>query len=324
MATPDTKILKSRQTMYQSDNQNFDDICFTIFRCPFCKQETMDLTLLPIIDKENYDSEDVKHTQEETLAKIFDADFEFLHEKGNCSCNLKSTLELRQVIYCYNQDDLDYHNYIDYPFEEIKTFQFNLSSSSKEIQFLFFDTETTGLPKNWKASYKELNNWPRLVQIAWIVADINGNILSENSFIIKPQNFSIPDEATKVHKISTQKAIQNGSDIQLILKKFNESVSSSDYIVAHNINFDINVVASELFRLQIDSEIFDKKQICTMEQTTNFCKLPGNYGYKFPKLSELYQKLFHSTFDEAHDASVDVKATLKCFYELLKTKTIKL
>ncbi|HEY8689848.1 MAG TPA: 3'-5' exonuclease [Chitinophagaceae bacterium] len=324
METPDNKISQTRQTMYQKDRHNFDDICFTVFNCPSCGKQTMDLTLLPIVDKEQYSFADVRSTQESTLAKIFDADFDFLHEKGICDCISKPTLELKRVIYCYNQGDIDYHNYIDYPFEQIKKFQISLSKKSSTKTFLFFDTETTGLPKNWKASYKELNNWPRLVQIAWISADNNGNIADQKNYLVKPNGFTIPDDATRVHRISTQKALQNGSELHFVLNQFNECVSSADYLVAHNLSFDINVVASELFRFKIESEIFEKKQICTMESSTNFCKLPGNYGYKFPKLSELHQKLFHATFDEAHDASVDIKATVKCFYELLKNKTIKI
>lgn len=324
MTTPDNKIIKTRQEMYQIDRENFDDICFTVFRCPSCGSETMDLTLLPIVDKEQYSDIDVQNTQELTLAKIFDADFDFLHEIGNCDCTLRPTLELRSVIYCYNQGNTDYHNYIDYPFETIKKFQINLTDTSSAKTFLFFDTETTGLPKNWKASYKELNNWPRLVQIAWIISDVNGSIIEQNNYIIKPNGYSIPEDATEIHKISTQKALQYGHELDFVLNQFNDCVNKSDIIVAHNLSFDLNVIASEMFRSNINSDIFDKEQICTMESTINFCKLPGNYGYKFPKLSELYQKLFYSTFDEAHDASVDIKATFKCFYELLKNKTIKL
>jgi len=29
--------------------------------------------------------------------------------------------------------------------------------------YLFFDTETTGLPRNWKAPVTDLDNWPRMV-----------------------------------------------------------------------------------------------------------------------------------------------------------------
>jgi len=324
MTTPDDKIIKSRQKMYQMGRGNFDDICFTVFRCPSCGNETMDLTLLPIVDKEDYSVTDVQKTQELTLAKIFDADFDFLHEKGKCVCTQKSTLELKRVVYCYNQGKIDYQNYIDYPFKTIKKFQINLIDTNSTKTFLFFDTETTGLPKNWKASYRDLDNWPRLVQIAWIIADVNSNIIEQKNYIIKPSGYSIPEDATKIHRISTQKAFQNGQELAFVLNQFNECINKSDTIVAHNLSFDLNVMASEMFRANINSDIFDKEQICTMESTINYCKLPGNYGYKFPKLSELYQKLFYTNFDEAHDASVDIKATFKCFYELLKNRTIKL
>lgn len=324
MIIPDDKITKTRQAMYQNDKYNFEDICFTIFRCPLCGKEKMDLTLLPLVHKEHFSEIEIRNKQEQILAQIFDADFDFLHEKGNCDCRLKPTLELRRVIYCFNQGNTDFHNYIDYPFEQIKKFQINLTEINNNSKFLFFDTETTGLPKNWKASHKDLNNWPRLVQIAWIVGDENGNIIEQSSYVIKPEGFEIPIEATNVHRISTKKALLSGYELQFVLNKFNENVAATDYLVAHNISFDINIVASEMFRLKINSEIFKKKQICTMEQTINFCKLPGNYGFKYPKLSELHQKLFQTTFDEAHDASVDIKATYKCFYKLLDINVINL
>ena len=53
-----------------------------------------------------------------------------------------------------------------------------------------------------------------------------------------------------------------------------------------------------------------------MHGTTDFCKISGPYGYKWPKLSELHYKLFKKGFDEAHNAAVDINATAKCFWEL--------
>ena len=58
--------------------------------------------------------------------------------------------------------------------------------------FLFFDTETTGLPQRWNAPVTDVDNWPRLVQLAWIMCDDKGNIIEECSDIIKPEGFSIP------------------------------------------------------------------------------------------------------------------------------------
>lgn len=37
------------------------------------------------------------------------------------------------------------------------------------MKYLFIDTETTGLPKEYDAPYTDIDNWPRLVQLAWIV-----------------------------------------------------------------------------------------------------------------------------------------------------------
>jgi DNA polymerase-3 subunit epsilon len=321
---PDERITKARQEMFQSDRRNFDDICFSIYLCQFCNKEKFDLTLLPIIEKEKYSIGDIRQIHELTLERIFDADFDFLHEKRNCDCTEKSIFELKRVIYCYEQDGLDFHNYIDNPFETIKKIQINLIETLPPAKFLFFDTETTGLPKNWKDSYKQVNNWPRLVQIAWISADVNGNIFDQQSYIIKPNGFSIPEYASNIHKISTNKATLLGHELEFVLSQFNDCLNRSDILVAHNMDFDINIVASEMFRLQMDSEIFAKEQICTMKSTINFCRLSSNYGYKFPKLSELYFKLFNDSFEEAHDASVDINATFKCFYELIKNQIIKI
>jgi len=81
-------------------------------------------------------------------------------------------------------------------------------------------------------------------------------------------------------------------------------------------SFDEKIVGAEFLRNGMPNIIQSKSKICTMERTTNFCAIDGPYGYKWPKLSELYYKLFGTYFDEAHNASVDIIATAKCFWEL--------
>ena len=76
--------------------------------------------------------------------------------------------------------------------------------------YLTFDTETTGLPKNYSAPISETDNWPRMVQIAWQINDKSGNLISSESHIIKPRDFTIPFNAEKIHGISTEKAIEKG------------------------------------------------------------------------------------------------------------------
>ena len=184
--------------------------------------------------------------------------------------------------------------------------------------YLFFDTETTGLPKNWKAPVTDLNNWPRMIQIAWILCDQNGTRIESGDFIIQPEGFTIPSDASRVHGISTEKAIREGEDLEQVLIKFGALADRADYIVAHNISFDEKIVGAEFLRKGVQTDFERKPKLCTMKASTDYCRLPGPYGYKWPKLSELHIKLFGVDFEEAHDASVDINATEKCFWELRK------
>lgn len=61
---------------------------------------------------------------------------------------------------------------------------------------------------------------------------------------------------------------------------------------------------------------------CTMQASTNLCKIPGPYGFKYPTLQELHKHLFEVGFDGAHDAMVDVLACAKCFFELERMGSI--
>lgn len=188
--------------------------------------------------------------------------------------------------------------------------------------YLFFDTETTGLPKNWKAPVTDLNNWPRLVQLAYLYYDLEGNFISGGDFIIKPVGFTIPADASRIHGISTEKAIEVGKALLPVLHEFQALIEKSEYLVAHNISFDEKIVGAEFLRNKLPDSLASKSKICTMERTTNFCKIDGPYGYKWPKLSELHYKLFRENFEEAHNASVDIHATAKCFWELKRLKRI--
>ncbi len=80
--------------------------------------------------------------------------------------------------------------------------------------YLIFDTETTGLPKNWRAPISDTNNWPRCVQIAWQLHDELGNLIESNSYLIKPDGYDIPYESEKIHGISTQLAELEGEKLE--------------------------------------------------------------------------------------------------------------
>jgi DNA polymerase-3 subunit epsilon len=182
--------------------------------------------------------------------------------------------------------------------------------------YLFFDTETTGLPKNWKAPVTDLDNWPRMIQIGWTVCNEKGERVAAAEYIIKPNNFTIPSEASNVHGITTQKAIEEGVELDVVLNEFNVLVNQSNFIVAHNISFDEKIIGAEFLRRAVESRFEKTPKICTMKAATDYCKIPGPYGYKWPKLSELHIKLFGLDFVGAHDAFADIEATERCFWEM--------
>jgi len=189
--------------------------------------------------------------------------------------------------------------------------------------YLFFDIETTGLPKVRDASITNLNNWPRMVQLAWLQYDENQNLISEANYIIKPEGFTIPADASNVHGITTEKALESGVQLETALQEFSEVISKSEIIIAHNMDFEEKIVGAEFLRSGVKSVLFDKQRFCTMKTTTELCQITGPYGYKWPKLSELYYHLFKKDLEYAHDSAVDVKACVECFFELMRVGFIK-
>ncbi len=186
-----------------------------------------------------------------------------------------------------------------------------------------FDTETTGLPKNYKATVTDLKNWPRMIQIAWLSYDYNQKMIDEKCFIIKPVGFKIPTEASDIHGITNEMALKEGRDLKEVLTIFAEVLSRTEILVAHNISFDEKIVGAEFLRKKIQNELSSVKKICTKESSTDYCQIPGNFGkYKWPNLTELHTKLFKKEFEEAHHALGDVKACANCFFELKKRGVI--
>jgi len=191
--------------------------------------------------------------------------------------------------------------------------------------FLIYDTETTGLPKNWNAPLTDSENWPRMVQISWQVHGKNGELIEVNNYIIKPEGYEIPYAVVKVHGITTERANKQGVDLTFVLKEFNKALKNCEYVVGHNIGFDNNIIGAEFIRKEVRTKLDTYPVIDTKDDSVQYCALPkprGN-GFKWPKLGELHQKLFNEEFAEAHNAAADVDATARCFFELCKRGVIK-
>ena len=164
------------------------------------------------------------------------------------------------------------------------------------MKLMFFDTETTGLPVDWKTSaITSPNNWPHIVSISWILYDITLNVIDLNrNYTIYPEGWDIPEEASNIHNITYEYAIIHGSSLRHVMNEFLHQ--KYDILVAHNMNFDYNVLVNAIqwdLKLPEWLQRLPKARLCTMEISKNMCKLPSPYhGYKYPKLSELYEYVF--------------------------------
>jgi DNA polymerase III epsilon subunit-like protein len=190
--------------------------------------------------------------------------------------------------------------------------------------YLVIDSETTGLPRNWKAPISDLSNWPRVIQIAWSLFGKDYQPLESATHLIQPEGFTIPEEVQRIHGITTERALAEGRQLLSVLQELTAAVAKSEIIIAHNIRFDENVISAEYLRLKLNPPFERRKRICTMMQSTDLCHIPGPYGYKWPTLSQLHWELFLTGHEDAHDAGADVAACAKCFFELKRRGVISL
>jgi len=155
------------------------------------------------------------------------------------------------------------------------------------------------LPRNYNAPITDFKNWPRLVQIAWILYDQDGNRISNATHIVKPNGFTIPAAASGLHGITTERANNEGADLVFVLNEFTKQIEQCHSLVAHNISFDEKIVGAEFLRNNMQNVIQTKKRICTMHGSKHYCAIKGPYGIKFPQLAELHYKLFNCNFERA-------------------------
>lgn len=181
---------------------------------------------------------------------------------------------------------------------------------------LFFDTETTGLPTDYKAPAADIHNWPRMVQIGWLMMDGDGNEHASAEHIIRPDGYTIPAEAARVHGITTERALEEGVPLDGVLDAFADLVQDATTLIAHNVSFDERILGAEYLRAGRPNLMEQKPRYCTMKTTTRLCGLPGPYGYKWPTLTELHTHLFGKAFGGAHSALADVRACARCYMEL--------
>jgi len=202
------------------------------------------------------------------------------------------------------------------------------------MYILFFDTETNGLPMGRNSSNPA--DWPDIIQIAWQLWDYkvmsSPSLVERVNHIVKPR----PDivwstEAAAVHGISYERANRTGLDCNIVLSQFRETARRAFVIVAHNLQFDEAIVKNACLRAGMDhSTWWPRNSYCTLKTSTLLCKIPGRYvkrpsvePFKFPRLAELYVKLYGNESNlRFHDAGEDVECLVQCFQELMRLRRV--
>ena len=199
------------------------------------------------------------------------------------------------------------------------------------MRIIVIDTETTGLPLNYDNSILDLNNWPHIIQLSYIIYDISSNIIVKKyNKIIKIENhINITDDSIKLHGITREISFKHGITINQALEELNKNLVNIDLIVGHNIHFDKKMILVEGIRsnIQINFTGYLDKPIpfyCTMLKSIYLCKIPfpnsknpNNNRFKYPKLSELINYLFNEQPNNFHNSWVDVIYTLRAYCKLI-------
>ena len=193
---------------------------------------------------------------------------------------------------------------------------------------LFFDTETTGIPDRSAKWDVDFNEYPHIVQIAWVFGDV------AESHIIRPDGWEIPDDTVEIHGITTEYAMEHGEAFVFVMDRFIAFAKKAGLLCGHNIHFDTGIVKANILRElgheyynanDVEQALFKGKRIDTMRSTMKWVDARNSWGkLKFPNLGELYARCFPGETFPAHDALEDTKAVVRCLPVILKMGLVEL
>jgi len=184
------------------------------------------------------------------------------------------------------------------------------------MSYLVIDTETNGLPQSYHMPVTDLTNWPRLISVAWGLYDEQGKELCRHDALVKPDGYRWNKVAQQIHRITPEQAEVKGQSLVDVLDQLRPAMERADAWVGHNIDLDYGVIGAEFIRAERlqpgrVGEFPARAVLCTMDASA---KVTPN---REPvRLNELYQLLTGKKMKGMHDASADMLATARCFFEL--------
>lgn len=176
---------------------------------------------------------------------------------------------------------------------------------------LAFDTETTGL-FDYKKDLADPSQ-PRIIELGAVIGK-EGEVIEEYQTLIKPDGWIVTQEITNITGITTEMCEADGIPIMDAVKHIEEMAKKCSLSVAHNMSFDMAMYNRETVPVGMTrTYLRDLPRFCTMKRDERF------KGRGFPrKLGDLHCHLFGCSHEDKHRALSDAKATLRCYYDLIK------
>lgn len=191
--------------------------------------------------------------------------------------------------YKYKEVGIRLADYIDpLVLEYGEKFSLLINEFEKE-NIIVFDVESTGVDVTED----------EIIQIAAIKLNKNGEVVDKFEKFLK--NKKPVKDSYYVHGFSDEMLQRIGEDKEKVLKEFVE-YSKDSIIVGHNVQYDINILCSELERNNLGKPKF-KTFYDTLDIYRRF--YPGNINYKLENLSKVYD----TKHKPSHDAMDDIIAT---------------
>lgn len=185
------------------------------------------------------------------------------------------------------------------------------------MAYVAWDTETTGLPVGYPvASQKNVHLFDisRLLSIAYVKYDAEGNEVDSDHMIVYPDDFIV--DAVHIHGITPEHAKEYGLPFEEVYNRFLDSIKDCDTLVAHNSKFDESILMSECYRRGFSVEPFKKfKFVCTHKMTLSTFLKPM-------KLIYLYADLTGKELENAHNALADSRACGEVYHILRNYKRV--
>lgn len=122
--------------------------------------------------------------------------------------------------------------------------------------YLIFDCSAIAGPTNYKANFTETQAWPRLIHISWILLGEDYKPIEDFDCIPQSTGVIIDDKSKEKAHIDDEDIKKKMSSLEEVLDKFTASAAKAEFIFAHNLNYNENILGAEFVRFKKEYHFF--------------------------------------------------------------------